>query len=67
MSEILNTVTTFIAGSGSGETRVDGVIDWVGDFLGVITSNSVLLLFCIALPLAGLGIGIIRRLVSIRA
>lgn len=63
MSDILSTVTQFITGGTDGS----GVIDWAGDFLSLITSNSVLLLFCIALPLVGLGIGIIRRLVSIRA
>lgn len=67
MSNILSTVTTFIVGSGSGSSHVDGVIDWAADFLSLLTSNGVLTLFCIALPLVGLGIGVIRRLVRIRA
>lgn len=46
---------------------VSGAIDWTGDYLTMITGNDVLVLFCIALPLVGLGIGIIRRLVRIRA
>lgn len=46
---------------------VHGAIGWVGEYLSLITGNDVLVLFCIALPLVGLGIGLIRRLVRIRA
>lgn len=63
MSNILSTVTQLITGGTDGS----GVIDWAGSFLSVITDNAVLTLFCIALPLVGLGIGVIKRLVSIRA
>lgn len=43
------------------------VTDWIPSFLSLITGNDVLILFCVALPLVGLGIGLIRRLVRIRA
>lgn len=51
----------------SVSTLVTNAITWTGSYLTMITSNDVLVLFCIALPLVGLGIGIIRRLVRIRA
>lgn len=44
-----------------------GLIKWIRWFFDLIVENPVLILFCIALPLVGLGIGLIRRLVSIRA
>lgn len=46
---------------------VTGAISWTTSYLTLITGNDVLVLFCIALPLVGLGIGVIRRLVRIRA
>ncbi len=46
---------------------VTGAISWTTSYLTLITGNDVLILFCIALPLVGLGIGVIRRLVRIRA
>lgn len=46
---------------------VSGAISWTTSYLNLITGNDVLVLFCIALPLVGLGIGVIRRLTRIRA
>lgn len=46
---------------------VSGAISWSTSYLTLITGNDVLILFCIALPLVGLGIGLIKRLVRIRA
>lgn len=46
---------------------VTQAISWMSSYLTAITGNDVLVLFCIALPLVGLGIGVIRRLVRIRA
>lgn len=44
---------------------VTGVISWIGDYMGAITAagNELLLVF-FALPLVGLGIGAIKRLVN---
>lgn len=66
---IFDTVTsligsiTFSGGSATGS----GVLYWAYSFINMITDNTMLLIFCIALPLVGLGIGIIRRLVRLRA
>lgn len=57
MAAILSAVTSVVTSA----------ISWATSYITLITGNDVLLLFCIALPLVGLGIGIIRRLVSIRA
>lgn len=57
MATIISSITSFVTGA----------ISWTTSYLTLITGNDVLLLFCIVLPLVGLGIGIIKRLVRIRA
>lgn len=44
---------------------VTGVISWIGSYMGAITAegNELLLVF-FALPLVGLGIGAIKRLIG---
>lgn len=42
-------------------------IDWVGDWAGAITSNNLLTLSCVAVPLAGFAIGALSRLLRRRA
>lgn len=46
-------------------TVVTGVISWIGSYMGAITAegNELLLVF-FALPLVGLGIGAIKRLIG---
>lgn len=65
MSNILGMIGQFIA----------TIVSCVGDWLGLITReaneganapNVVLGIFCIALPLCGLGIGLLRRLIKTR-
>lgn len=46
---------------------VTGAITWTTSWLTLISSNDILVLFCIALPLVGLGIGLLKRLVRVRA
>lgn len=41
---------------------VTKAIDWMGDFLTAITGSPVLLLFVVAIPVVGLGIGLLNRL-----
>lgn len=57
MATIISSITSLVTGA----------ISWTTSYLTLITGNDVLVLFCIALPLVGLGIGVIRRLVRIRA
>ena len=66
MASILQTITQLISGV-SGTDGASGAVSWVGSWLSVIGENQTLILFCIALPLVGLGVGLIKRLVRIRA
>ena len=59
------TATGILADVGN---LVTAAIDWMGQFLAEITSDSskVLVTFVVAVPLVGLGIGLLRRLISTR-
>lgn len=56
MASFLSTVTSIVTAA----------IGWMGTYIGAITAegNEMLLVF-MALPLVGLGIGLIRRMISI--
>ena len=54
MSEVLTSVSSVVTAA----------IGWIGDFVDVIASTPLLLLF-VTIPLVGLGIGLLRRLISI--
>ena len=41
-------------------------IGWVGTVASTITGQLVLLLFCVAVPLCGLGVGMFGRLIHSR-
>lgn len=45
---------------------VTSAVGWIGDYLTMITAsgNEILLLF-VLLPMVGLGIGLLRRLMSV--
>lgn len=57
MSDVFSAVTSAIS----------QVITWMGTWLTAITSNPILLFFCIALPLLTIGLTILKRLLSVRA
>ena len=44
---------------------VTEALDWVNQVVAVITGNPLLLLFAV-LPLVGLGIGLVRRLLNVQ-
>lgn len=71
LEQIFDVIYELIFGIGDsgGGTRdaVGGVITWAQSYLSLISENTTLILICIAIPLVGLGIGIIRRLVKVRA
>lgn len=50
-------------------TLITNAITWMGQFLTEITSDSskILVTFVVALPLVGLGISLLQRLLSTRA
>lgn len=57
-------MTTILTAVGS---VVAAAISWMGSFLSVITAegNEILLLFVI-IPVVGLGIGLLQRLINLR-
>lgn len=48
---------------------VTGAIGWMSDYVTAITAsgNELLLLCCVAVPLVGLGVGLLKRLITIKA
>lgn len=49
-------------------TLVTGAISWMGSYVSAITAtgNEVLLMGVVAVPLVGLGAGMLKRLISTR-
>lgn len=45
-------------------TVVTSALGWMGDVLAEIAGNPILIIFCVALPLVGLGISFVRRLIG---
>lgn len=57
------TITSLIGNAGEVFTKA---ISWVGTVATEITGNPLLLLFCVAVPLCGIGVGMFKRLLSSR-
>lgn len=64
MESLLQTITLIFAGSGSGETRVGGIVDWVQTVVGMITGNPLILLF-VVMAVALIAVGVVRRLIRL--
>ena len=62
--EPVSTMTAIITAISS---LVTAIVGWVTDYVGLITAsgNEVLLLMCVAIPVAGIGVGMLRRLLSV--
>lgn len=43
---------------------VTAAVGWIGDYVGAITSNPLLLMF-VVIAFVGLGVGLIRRIISL--
>lgn len=54
MADVINSVSSVVSAS----------IGWVGEYVSVITSTPLLLLFC-TMPLVGLGVSLLKRLLSV--
>lgn len=46
-------------------TVVTASIDWIGEFATLLVDNSVLTLLCVAIPMVGLGVGLLKRMISL--
>lgn len=49
----------------SVSTVVTAAVGWVGDWVTEITATPLLVLFVVAVPLVGLGIGALNRLIRV--
>lgn len=49
---------------GEVSTIVTGAVGWIGDYVGAITGNPLILMFVI-IAFVGLGVGLIRRLIRL--
>lgn len=58
------TIATLMTSIGSVFTTAIG---WVGDVAAEIAAQPILLLSCVAIPLVGLGVGLFKRLLSVKA
>jgi hypothetical protein len=47
-------------------TVFTSAVGWVGEVATTIAGEPVLMLFCVAVPLVGLGVGLFKRLLSAR-
>lgn len=45
-------------------TIVTQAISWAGDVVTFVVSNPLIMIFC-AIPLVGLGIGMVKRMISL--
>lgn len=57
MAALISAVSSFVTAA----------VGWVGDFADAITGNDLLVLSCVAVPLAGFGIGALARLMRRKA
>lgn len=57
------TISTLLGDVGSVFTSAMG---WVADVASAIVGQHVLLMFCVAVPLCGLGVGMFSRLIHSR-
>ena len=58
MAETLSTILTSVG------SFITASVGWMGDFSEVITSNALMFIFVVAVPLVGLGIGLLNRLIK---
>ena len=56
MAEVISTIITNIT------AFVTGAVSWMGSFASVVADNALLFIFVIAVPLVGLGIGLLNRM-----
>jgi len=62
MSEVEVTLSTILTDIGTFFTQA---ISWLGQVLDVVVSNPVLLIMVVAMPVAGVAIGYLSRLIRL--
>lgn len=58
MAETLSTILTSVG------SFITSAVGWMGEFADIITSNAVMFVFVVAVPLVGIGIGLLNRLIK---
>lgn len=61
MDPVVDTFGSLLNNVGALVTKT---IDWIGDYAEAITDSPILVLSCVAVPLVGLGIRALSRLMS---
>lgn len=64
LAQILQAIGQFIVTTSEG-TVTGGAVYWVTQWVNTITNNPVLLMMAVAMPVAGFGIGALRRLINV--
>lgn len=62
--ETTSALSTILSDIG---TVITSAFGWVAQPVNAITSNPLLFLGCVGVPLVGLGIGLVRRIFKLRA
>lgn len=62
MEGVTATMSELLTGIGTVFTQI---VTWVGDIITLITSEPLLMLMVVALPICGVAIGYLRRLISL--
>lgn len=65
LANLITYITELLVGTGSGDSHVDGVLDWVGDVITAALAQP-LVVFFIALGICGIMFRYAKGLLSIR-
>lgn len=62
MEGVVSTVGEILQGIGTVFTQI---VEWVGDIITLITGQPLLMLMVVALPICGVAIGYLKRLIQL--
>lgn len=65
LANFIQAITDLLIGTGSGDSHVDGVLDWVGDIITAALAQP-LVVFFLALAIVGIMFRYARGLLHIR-
>lgn len=66
MNDIISAITSIIQAIFAGTTGTGATPSWIASVVGTITGNPLILL-AVIIPLTGLAVGMLKRLLSARA
>ena len=62
MEGVVTTMAEILTGIGTVFTQI---VTWVGDIIALITGEPLLMLMVVALPICGVAIGYLKRLIQL--